>query len=56
MSADEIRTEAWEQAASLALIAAAKYRSFKIALVAFCVYLAALVVMVTIQTIATVLA
>lgn len=56
MSADEIRTEAWEQAASLARIAAAKYRSFKIALVAFCIYLAALVAMVTIQTIATTLA
>jgi len=51
ISADEIRNEAWEQAAALARIAAAKYRSFKIALVAFCVYLTALVAMTTIQAI-----
>jgi len=55
-SADEVRTEAWEQAASLARIAAAKYRSFKVSLIAFCVYLAALMAMVIIQTIAAALA
>lgn len=52
VSADDVRTEAWEQAASLARIAAAKYRSFKIALISFCVYLAALLAMVATQTIA----
>lgn len=52
LSADDIRAEAWEQAASLARIAAAKYHSFKIALVAFCIYLAALLGLVVIQTVA----
>lgn len=52
LSAADIRAEAWEQAASLARIAAAKYRSFKIALISFCVYLGALLAMVVIQTIA----
>lgn len=51
ISPDEVRSEAWEQAASLARIAAAKYRSFKAALVAFCIYIAALFAMMTIQTI-----
>lgn len=54
-TAGEIRIEVWEQAASLARIAAAKYRAFKTALVAFCIYLAALIAMVTIQMIAAVL-
>lgn len=52
LSAADIRVEAWEQAASLARIAAAKYRSFKIALISFCVYLGALFTTVIIQTIA----
>lgn len=52
LSAADIRAEAWEQAASLARIAAAKYRSFKIALISFCVYLGALLAMVVIQTVA----
>lgn len=55
-SAEDVRTEAWEQAASLARIAAAKYRSFKVALVAFCIYLAAVVAMVIVQTVATAIA
>lgn len=54
LSASDIRSEAWEQAASLARIAAAKYRSFKIALISFSVYLGALLVMVVIQTIAAI--
>lgn len=52
LSVDEIRAEAWEQAATLAQIAAAKYRSFKFGLISFCVYLGALLAMVVIQTVA----
>lgn len=55
LAGDEARAEAWEQAASLARIAAAKYRAFKIALITFCVYLAALLAMVIIQTVAAAL-
>ncbi|SMQ58028.1 hypothetical protein SAMN06295909_0092 [Plantibacter sp. VKM Ac-1784] len=56
MSGEDIRAEAWDQAASLARIAAAKYSSLQIALIAFCVYLAALLAMLIIQTAAAALA
>lgn len=55
MTADEVRTEAWEQAASLARIAAVKYRYFKVALIAFAVYLGALLALVITQTFAAML-
>lgn len=52
VTTDEIRREAWEQAVSLSRIAAVKYRYFKIALIAFYVYLGALTALLATQTVA----
>lgn len=52
---DQIRREAWEQAASLARVAVTKFRYFKIALISFCICLGSLVVLLATQTTATAL-
>jgi hypothetical protein len=46
-----VRREAWEQAATLARIAAQKYRSFKLALRAFGVYVILMTVVLMLMTI-----
>ncbi|BFM25088.1 Pycsar system effector family protein [Microbacterium sp. che218] len=50
---DQVRREAWEQAASLARVATTKFRYFKIALISFCICLGSLVALLVTQTVAT---
>lgn len=50
-SEEAVRGEAWEQAATLARIAAQKYRSFKLALRAFGTYVIVLALVLTLVTI-----
>tara|TARA_R110002020_G_scaffold88666_5_gene217453 strand:- start:6890 stop:7432 length:543 start_codon:yes stop_codon:yes gene_type:complete len=52
---DQVRQEAWAQAASLARVAVTKFRYFKIALISFCICLGSLVALLMTQSAATVL-
>lgn len=52
---DQVRREAWAQAASLARVAVTKFRYFKIALISFCICLGSLVALLVTQTVATTL-
>lgn len=52
---DQVRQEAWAQAASLARVAVTKFRYFKIALISFCICLGSLVALLVTQTVAAIL-